>query len=309
MTPCRFDLLCLGEVLVDLISESESDRLEDCHRFSARAGGSPANLARFASRRGLRTGFVGRIGPDGAGRLLRNALEGEGVDTAYLQVARSEPTSVCLVTRSSGTPDFVLHRRADTGLTPRHVPAPVAASTRVLHTNALSLATSPLGDTAMKAIRAAHAAGRHVSLDPNWRPGPWAGRREVLRRLEEAAPMASFIKPSLDDARALLGKGSPETHLRKFAEMGVRTVLLTMGIDGLLILDEGKTTHVTGPARTLRSATGAGDAFLAVFLSRVLAGDDAVEAARRGVEEWLDLRDSEGREKQEFPSPVQRTVV
>ena len=112
------DLLCLGEVILDLISDVPVDRIEDCRAYLPRAGGSPANLARFGARAGLSTAFLGRVGSDGAGRLIRRALEQDGVDTSRLQVSRTDPTSVCLIARSSETPDFMILCGADQGLRP-----------------------------------------------------------------------------------------------------------------------------------------------------------------------------------------------
>lgn len=65
----------------------------------------------------------------------------------------------------------------------------------------------------------------------------------------------------------------PEAYIARFHEMGPKTVVLTMGADGVLLSEEGTITHI--PARPVEvvDATGAGDAFWAGFLVALLDGN------------------------------------
>lgn len=62
------DVVCLGELLVDLISRDGGETFRRC------PGGSPANVAAACSRLGLRAGFVGKVGDDPFGRFLVDAM-------------------------------------------------------------------------------------------------------------------------------------------------------------------------------------------------------------------------------------------
>ncbi|TDD87801.1 hypothetical protein E1293_07255 [Actinomadura darangshiensis] len=61
-------------------------------------GGKGANQAVAAARLGGRAGIVGRVGDDGHGGLLRDALAADGVDLAHLVTTPEAPTGVALIT-------------------------------------------------------------------------------------------------------------------------------------------------------------------------------------------------------------------
>ena len=77
----RLDLIAIGRSCVDLYGEQTGGRLEDMLSFAKYIGGSPTNTAVGASRLGLRTGLLTRVGEDHFGRFIREQLVREGVDT------------------------------------------------------------------------------------------------------------------------------------------------------------------------------------------------------------------------------------
>ena len=77
----QLDLITIGRSCIDLYGEQVGGRLEDIMSFAKYIGGSPTNTAVGASRLGLRSGLLTRVGADHFGRFIREQLEREGVST------------------------------------------------------------------------------------------------------------------------------------------------------------------------------------------------------------------------------------
>ena len=126
-----------------------------------------------------------------------------------------------------------------------------------------------------KVFRLAHEQGKIVSLDPNYSARIWPHHKEARQVLSEMYKYVNITKPSLDDAGRIFGREfGPEQYIEMFHEMGPRTVILTMGEEGILISEDG---HLVGhvPARPVEvhDATGAGDSFWAGFLVALIDGE------------------------------------
>jgi len=68
------DVLAIGETVVDLISQEETDSLLDAYTFRKHAGGAPANLATNVSRLGGRSAVISKIGAGPFGQFLKAEL-------------------------------------------------------------------------------------------------------------------------------------------------------------------------------------------------------------------------------------------
>ena len=92
------------------------------------ASGAPAIFAVAAARLGLKTGFIGAVGEDAFGRLMRNRFAVEGVDASQLQTPPGFATGAAFVAYDhSGGREFVFHiRHAAAGqLTADRIPAAI----------------------------------------------------------------------------------------------------------------------------------------------------------------------------------------
>jgi len=111
--------------------------------MTARAGGSPANVAIGLARLGVHTSFAGRISGDPLGTFLRAQLERSDVDLA-LAIDASEPTTVAIVgldEAGAAAYTFYLDGTADWQWVPAELPANVAGA--AVHTGSLAIALEP----------------------------------------------------------------------------------------------------------------------------------------------------------------------
>lgn len=73
-------VLCLGEVLIDLVPEPSGSPLDQARTLRIAPGGAPANVAVALTRLGTGAGFIGKVGDDPLGRLLQKTLAENQVD-------------------------------------------------------------------------------------------------------------------------------------------------------------------------------------------------------------------------------------
>jgi sugar/nucleoside kinase (ribokinase family) len=110
-------------------------------------------------------------------------------------------------------------------------------------------------------------------------------------------PTIDYLLPNQEEAALLTGESDPETAAARFLEAGLGTyaagrhlpaggpagsgaVVIKLGADGCLICTRSRTIHGPGFLARTVDTTGAGDTFVAAFLSRILAGDDLADAGR-----------------------------
>jgi len=281
----ELDLVAVGEVLLDFISEAPAERLEQADRFRRYLGGSVTNVAANLVRLGSKAAVVAKTGDDAFGRYIRHELARRGVITDYLLADPRLHTSVVFITRSAGTADFILCRGADACLEPADVPEELIAQARVVHASSFALSQEPSRSAVLKALRLARERGSLVSLDPNYHPALWGDDVPVEEVLAEAYRFADVAKPSWDDCQRLFGPGlRTRDYVDRFHRWGVPLVVLTRGPRGVLISHEGKLVDLASRDVTVSDATGAGDAFWAGFLAAMLDGRSLYEAALVGRE-------------------------
>ena len=284
VTDLKLDLFALGEALVDLISNTVADSLEEADAFGRYLGGQPTNLAVNMALLTRRAAIAACIGNDGFGHFIFDQIEASKVITDHIQFTDEAPTSVAIITRQAQTADFLISRGADAHLRSTSSIEQAAAKSRIVHTSAFGLSREPARSTILGALKIAREAGNIVSLDPNYHPKNWPDRPDFLSILKTAYQYVSITKPSMDDCVRLFGpEKEPIDYARCFLEWGCQTVALSMGSRGILLATASDGFyHVESNDIPVIDSTGAGDAFLAGFLSSMLDGLSVTEAARIG---------------------------
>ncbi|MVM34306.1 carbohydrate kinase [Spirosoma sp. HMF4905] len=285
-SPRPYALLSVGELLADLIGHHVSSSLLDAQDFRRYQGGSPANMATNMARLGGKIALVSCVGNDNIGKYLVRQIEESGVDTQYITADPFEPTTIVLVSRTAGTPDFVAYRHADCQLKPEQLPDSLLAQTQLFHTTCFALSQQPAQDTIIDAARRAQAAGCQVTIDANYAPTIWPDRDQAWRVLTDYFAAGALVKVSEDDAERLYGSPqTPERILSDFHKMGATTICLTLGPNGSLVSYDGgaKQARIPGKKIDVVDVTGAGDAYWAGFLTAYLDGYAPGNCAHAGA--------------------------
>ena len=80
--------------------------LAEARRFTRHQGGSPANLTRNMALLGNHVALIACVGNENLGRFLTDQVRAVGVLTDHIIVDPIAPTSIVVVSRTAGTPDF-----------------------------------------------------------------------------------------------------------------------------------------------------------------------------------------------------------
>jgi sugar/nucleoside kinase (ribokinase family) len=262
-------VVAIGEILVDLIAPAGFSLLDADH-LGIREGGAPANVTVALARLGIPSQMRAVVGDDPFGERLVNRLRIEGVDVTRIRAAAGEPTTLALAWSDvRGDGHFRLLRLADRLLSPDDVIRESLNGVEALVVGSVAMCAEPSKSAVLTALRHAGELGVPVVVDLNIRPGqvPMDDLRISAVALISAA---SVLKLSVDDARHLWGATTIEEASGALDRFAPDVAVITDGsrgaalrtADGLLIRDVYDVDAV--------EPTGAGDAFTAAFVSRMI---------------------------------------
>jgi fructokinase len=262
-------IVVAGEVLVDLVVSADG-------RVDARLGGGPYNAARTLARLGAATTFFGGLADDRFGRLLRSALDAEGVAIG-VPGPSAAPTTLALVDLDqAGVASYAFYldgtAAADLdypALTAAFhaIPAETGGTAVAVHVGTLGLVMEPIGSAVERLVLTDVPPDALVMLDPNCRPGAIADRAAYLGRIGRIAARADVVKASVDDL-GYLYPGSPAAEAAELLLAGgSELVLVTDGPRPARAFLPGAVLAVEVPAVEVVDTIGAGDAFGGGFLA------------------------------------------
>lgn len=251
-------ILCVGEILADMIGEERDGRFF----FERKVGGAPFNVACAVQKCGGKAGFVGCVGEDLIGEYLSAFAEKQGFD--YLNIGRdgTRNTTLAFVQLSaSGERSFCFYRKntADYALPP--IGDEVLGCADIVHIGSLMLSEETGRIYARALAGRAHIFGKKVSFDVNFRRDIFPDERTALKAYGEILPSADIVKMSEDEAELFgeyLSAVSPDT-----------LVCITRGAAGSEWRYGGRFGKV--PAYRVKpvDTTGAGDAFFGGVLTKL----------------------------------------
>lgn len=241
--------------------------------FHTFPGGKGANQAVAAARLGARVTMIGRVGTDAFGAALIQTLEQDGVDTNQVLRDTTAATGVALITvDAAGQNTIVVASGANAHVTPDDVSAAEAAFTGAAVV--LLQLECPLPAVA----RAVELAGHHgvpVVLNP------------APAQPLDAALLSGvdYLIPNQTELALLSGIEDPaatRAAVTRLRSAGVHRVIVTLGADGTLVVENSAETHLAAHPVSVVDTTAAGDAFVGAFAVALTEGRSTYEAAQWG---------------------------
>jgi sugar/nucleoside kinase (ribokinase family) len=264
----------IGNFVVDIIGKP-IDRLPEpgtlllLDTLETHPGGNGPNVASALARLGMPACVAGAVGDDLYGRLLIETLQSTGVDVGSVRRV-DRATGVTLVAvDSSGERSFLHHFGANAAYGPDAIDWERARACEIFALTAHFVLPGLDGEGAAAALRRARELGLRTALDVCWdREGRW------WSSLASCMPHVDYFLPNEDEARMLSGETEPEAMAAFFRRHGCGAVAIKRGMRGSYFETEGVAFHTPAFPVPVVETTGAGDCFVAGFLTGILRGWD-----------------------------------
>lgn len=235
-------------------------------------GGKGANQAVAVARLGGKAAMVGRVGSDTSGHALVESMLQTGVDTSHVSVDPDHPTGLALITvDDSGENSIVVSPGANAHL----LRSSVESAAGVLSSAGAVLVQL---EVPLEAVTtAAQLSEGRLCLNP-------APATTLPRNLLD---QVDVLIPNRSELAVLAGEGVPRTSdevvdLARLVE-GPRTIVVTLGPDGALLIEGAEVSVIPSPSVETVDTVGAGDAFCGALALGLARGETIRDAANRAV--------------------------
>ena len=249
-------LLCIGEILADMIGEQKNGSII----YERKAGGAPFNVACALKKFGAEVKFVGNVGDDLIGQFLINYAKDFGMDTTYINKDGNHNTTLAFVElNEEGDRSFCFYRKNTADYFMPTVSNELIKAVDTVCIGSLMLAHPECVDYALDIIERAHALGKRVAFDVNYRTDIYRDTQSALQTYKRILAVADIVKFSEDEVEIFT-----QEYVNSLTD---KLVLITLGKNGSEWRYNGKKGSM--PTITVKpiDTTGAGDAFFAGALS------------------------------------------
>jgi len=281
----KIDVLCVGLAVVNfpVLPVDESVFSRDLTRVEAITllpGGDAANQAIILSRLGVTTALCCRRGNDSFGDILLKLLEtfGNDLDLSCVTVDSQAATGVCaMLIRPDGHRHFCSHRGANRTLSVEHVDVAKIAEAKIF--SYTGLCSMPQIDTQVgELLKIANEAGTITVVDTK------VDRAGLdIPKIMTQMKYIDYFFPSYDEAKILSGEVMPEKMADVFLTAGAKNVGIKLGGDGCYFVGGGVRFSLPAMPVNVVDTTGAGDSFMAGFISGILRNFDPYECCQLGT--------------------------
>ena len=214
---------------------------------------------------GRKTAFIGKVGEDQFGRLLRDTIDELGIETKGLLLDREIHTTLAFVhTFPDGDREFSFYRKpgADMMLSEEEVDYELIRQSKVFHFGTLSMTDEPVRSATKKALETAKAAGCLITFDPNLRPPLWDSLDTAKEMMEYGFRYCDMLKISDNEIQFVTGKEDYDEGIRILQEKyHIPLIFLTMGKEGSRAYYQDLRVEKKGFTVKAIETTGAGDTF------------------------------------------------
>lgn len=279
------NFIIVGRAGIDFFTDP-GIALEDAKRMTVDLGGSSANIGAGICKLGGKAALVTRVSDDSVGSYCTRRLQHYGVDTKYVSSVGGEfRNSLAVYESVLENHRNVIYRNnaADFEMSEDDVAAVRYADYGALITAGTVFAAEPSRSATFKSFELAKAAGLPIIFDVDYRPYSWPSREVASEVLSRAAAECDIIVGNDEEFGFMAGdydKGLEKA--RSLSQTTAQIVVYKMGGDGAITFSDGEEIR-TGiyPVVALKPV-GAGDSFMAGFMTSLAVGRDLKTAILRG---------------------------
>jgi len=304
MTSARYDVLGIGNAIVDVIARTEEDfllkqgmnkgtmALIDEPRAAAiydamgpaieTSGGSAANTIVGAASLGTRAAFIGKVKDDALGKAFAHDIRAAGVTFTTPPAKAGPSTARCYVlVTPDGERTMNTYLGAAQNLHPSDIEPDIIKSSAIVYLEGYLWDPKNAKDAFVKAAQIAHAAERKVALTLSDAFCVDRWRDEFLHLMRSHTVDLVFANEA--ELHSLYQTSDFDSAV-KALRADVELAVVTRSEKGCLVVSrDGAEAVAAFPVERVVDTTGAGDLFAAGFLSGLARGADDRTCGRLGA--------------------------
>ena len=299
MTSPRYDILSIGNAIVDILAEVDeaflgeqamikgamelidAERTDSLYALMPPAvqtsGGSVANTAAVAGQMGAKAAFIGVVADDQFGTIFRHDIRASHVHYQTPPANGGDPTARCLIlVTPDGQRTMNTYLGVSSTLAPAHLDAALIADSAIIYLEGFLFYVPHSRDAAIAAAEIAHRAGRRVAIS-------LSDFLCVERNLEAFRAMVrdhvDIVFANERELAALTGLDDFEAGAAAVRGQ-VEIAVLTRGEHGSVIFRGEERVVVQAEPTEVVDTTGAGDAYAAGFMVGLVQGQSLATCGR-----------------------------
>lgn len=270
-------ILCIGEILADLIGKEENGR----YSYDMFIGGAPFNVAVNAKRAGAKVGFIGRVGKDPIGKFLITTAKKVNLDYTDIQTDGERNTTLAIVSLNNGERDFAFfrHDAADFNIDISKIDIKRYTDLNIVHLGSLMLSEEKGRVFAGNIVKTVKNEGKLLSFDVNFRMDLYNDTESAIKAYKPFIEAADILKFSDDEIKTYTKKEDLGAAVKAVKKENT-LLLISMGSRGSMYVYNDLSGVIPSKKVVPVDTTGAGDA----FFGTVLAYLDGKEFTKENIE-------------------------
>lgn len=257
-------ILCIGEILADLIGKEENGR----YSYDMFIGGAPFNVAVNAKRAGAKVWFVGRVGKDPIGKFLISTAKKANLDYTDIQTDGERNTTLAIVSLNNGERDFAFfrHDAADFNIDISKIDTKRYTDLNIVHLGSLMLSEEKGRVFAGNIVKTVKNEGKLLSFDVNFRMDLYNDTESAIKAYKPFIEAADILKFSDDEIKTYTKREDLGAAV-KAVKKDNTLLLISMGSRGSMYVYNDLSGVIQSKKVVPVDTTGAGDAFFGTALA------------------------------------------
>lgn len=274
------DVLCFGEPLVGLYPPHDMS-LADAPSITKTWGGDTSNVVLGVARLGHSSRYLTRVGNDPFGKGFIDLWKANGVDVSAVIIDSEHPTGLYFVSFEGKRHSLTYYRKGSAAscLSELDIKKSLVEECSIIHLSGISVGMNEKTMAAgKKLISLARLSERKISFDVNYRPALWKSADAAAAGISSAIGSGVDILEITDDEMLALGWGTePQGLWQRFPSCGI--IIFKQGSKGATVMTKDELIAAPPFPVTVKDTVGAGDSFDSGFITAILEGKNARQAA------------------------------
>lgn len=230
----KYDVVALGELLIDFTIDGKSS--QGNNTYEANPGGAPCNVLAMLNRMNKKTAFIGKVGKDAFGQILKSTIDQIGIDSKGLVFDEKVNTTLAFVNiDENGERSFSFYRNpgADMMLTEEEVDFEIVRNSKIFHFGTLSMTHEKVRQATKKAVEEAKKENILISFDPNLRELLWEDLSLAKEQIDYGCSVCDILKIEDEELKFLTDCYEIEKAVEILkSKYDIKLILITEGSKG-----------------------------------------------------------------------------